>query len=54
MSYAMTVRTVASGTFGLSKDGLMVNPENEPTPSTLLYTVNWLDEYEKLKESSGE
>ncbi len=47
MSYALAV-TVATQTYSITKSNLVVNPENEPTPSTLIFAVNWAVEYNKL------
>lgn len=53
MSYALAV-TVATQSFSISKSNLVVNPENEPTPSTLVFAVNWAVEYNKLLNAPAE
>ena len=53
MTYALAV-TVATQTYSISKSNLIVNPENEPTPSTLIFAVNWAVEYNKLLNTSSQ
>ncbi len=53
MSYALNV-TRAGESFSISKSNLMINPENEPTPSTLMFSVNWKVEYDKILAKPAE
>ncbi|HNX75508.1 MAG TPA: carboxypeptidase-like regulatory domain-containing protein [Candidatus Rifleibacterium sp.] len=51
MSYSLAL-TRGAESFSISKSNLMINPENEPTPSTLMFAVNWLVEYNKLAQAA--
>ncbi len=53
MSYALTV-TRAGESASITKSNLMVNPENEPTSSTLMFAVNWKVEYDKIVAQPAE
>ncbi|MDD3145727.1 MAG: carboxypeptidase-like regulatory domain-containing protein [Candidatus Riflebacteria bacterium] len=53
MSYSLAV-TRGTESFSVAKTNLMINPENEPTPSTLVFAVNWKVEYDKILAKPAE
>lgn len=53
MTYSIAIQTAASGTFSVYKSGLTVNPDVSSPSRPLEFTINWFDEYQKLKSAAN-